>query len=243
MLKVKNLTKSFGKFKAVDNVSFEISDDELVAIIGPNGAGKSTLYNLITGRLIPDSGEVYFNGERINGLPPHRICQKGLSLSFQIVNLFDDFTPFENVRVPVISRLRKYRNIFTPIASISELNEETKKIMESVNLSDTGFHTKFLPHSEKKRIELTIGLGVKPSFLLLDEPTAGMGAKEVEFVINLIKKISKEMKVAVVFTEHDLDVVFNISERIIVMNRGCIVKDGPPTEIKTDEQVKEIYGF
>jgi branched-chain amino acid transport system ATP-binding protein len=243
MLKVKNVTKTFGKFMAIDNVSLEFGYDELVSIIGPNGAGKSTLYGLITGLIAPDKGEILFNGERIDRILPYQICRKGISLSFQISNLFNEFLAFENVRLSVVSRLRKYINPYKPIGKMADLNEEAEQCSKIANISNPRIPVKFLPHAGKKSIELAMALGTKPLLLLLDEPTAGMGAEEVAAIINVIKKVRDEKHITVVFTEHDLDIVFDIAPRVIVMNRGRIVKDGTPAEVKEDEEVRRIYGF
>ena len=243
MLSVQNLKKSFGRLAAVDNVNVEFGDNELVAIIGPNGAGKSTFFNLVTGLLRPDSGEIYFEGERIDGLPPNVICRRGISLSFQVANLFSEFTSFENVRSAVSASLRKYVNLFTPIGKIKELHMRTEQIVEKIGLSDTCFPCKVLPHAEKKLTDLAISLGMKPKLLLLDEPTAGVGSEEVKIVTDLIKKILNERNMTIIFTEHDLDVVFGIAYRVIVMNRGKIIKDGDPSDVRQDEQVRELYGL
>jgi len=243
MLRVKNLKKSFGRLAAVDDVTLEFGHNELVAIIGPNGAGKSTFFNLITGLLHPDSGEIYFEGDRIDGLEPFKICRLGISLSFQIANLFHEFTSFENVRSAVSASLQKYSNLFTPIGKIKELHGRTGQIMGEVGLSNTLFPCKFLPHAEKKLTDLAISLGTKPKLLLLDEPTAGMGSEEVKIVTHLIKRILNEMNVAIIFTEHDLEVVFGTASRIIVMNRGKVIKDADPSEVRQDEQVRQLYGF
>jgi branched-chain amino acid transport system ATP-binding protein len=241
-LEIRNLTKEFGKLRAVNNVSFEVQKGSLVAIIGPNGAGKSTLFNLFTGYFAVSSGKVIFKDEEITNLPPYKILQKGISRSFQVSNIFPDLTAFENVRIGVLSHRRKSMKLLTLVDEMDEINEETLKILKMVELSnenDTVANT--LSHGDQKRLEIGIALTSEPALLLLDEPTAGMAPEETVNTVNLIKDISKKQNTTIVFTEHDLNVVFSIAERIIVLQQGIIIGDGTGEEIKGNKKVKEAY--
>lgn len=241
-LEIRNLTKEFGKLRAVNNVSFEVRKGSLVAIIGPNGAGKSTLFNLFTGYFAVSSGKVIFKDEDITNLPPYKILQKGISRSFQVSNIFPDLTAFENVRIGVLSHRRKSMKLLSLVDEMDEINEETLKILKMVELSnenDTVANT--LSHGDQKRLEIGIALTSEPALLLLDEPTAGMAPEETVNTVNLIKDISKKQNTTIVFTEHDLNVVFSIAERIIVLQQGIIIGDGTGEEIKGNKKVKEAY--
>jgi branched-chain amino acid transport system ATP-binding protein len=241
-LEIRNLTKEFGKLRAVNNVSFEVQKGSLVAIIGPNGAGKSTLFNLFTGYFAVSSGKVIFKDEEITNLPPYKILQKGISRSFQVSNIFPDLTAFENVRIGVLSHRRKSMKLLSLVDEMDEINEETLKTLKMVELSnenDTVANT--LSHGDQKRLEIGIALTSEPALLLLDEPTAGMAPEETVNTVNLIKDISKKQNTTIVFTEHDLNVVFSIAERIIVLQQGIIIGDGTGEEIKGNKKVKEAY--
>jgi branched-chain amino acid transport system ATP-binding protein len=241
-LEIRNLTKEFGKLSAVNNVSFEVQKGSVVAIIGPNGAGKSTLFNLVTGYFAVSSGKIFFKDKEITDLPPYKILQKGISRSFQVSNIFPDLTAFENVRIGVLSHRRKGMKLFSLVEEMDEINEETSKLLKAVGLSnenDTVAST--LSHGDQKRLEIGIALTNEPALLLLDEPTAGMAPEETANTVNLIKDISNKQNTTIVFTEHDLNVVFSIAERIIVLQQGSIIADGTGEEIKGNKKVKEAY--
>jgi branched-chain amino acid transport system ATP-binding protein len=241
-LEIRNLTKEFGKLSAVNNVSFEVQKGSVVAIIGPNGAGKSTLFNLVTGYFAVSSGKIFFKDEEITDLPPYKILQKGISRSFQVSNIFPNLTAFENVRIGVLSHRRKSMKLFSLVEEMDEINEETSKLLKALGLSnenDTVAST--LSHGDQKKLEIGIALTNEPALLLLDEPTAGMAPEETVNTVNLIKDISNKQNTTIVFTEHDLNVVFSIAERIIVLQQGSIIADGTGEEIKGNKKVKEAY--
>ena len=241
-LEIRNLTKEFGKLRAVNNVSFEVQKGSVVAIIGPNGAGKSTLFNLITGYFAVSSGKIIFKDEEITNLPPFKVLQKGVSRSFQVSNIFPDLTAFENVRIGVLSHRRKGMKLFSLVEEMDEINEETLKILKAVGLSnENNTVASVLSHGDQKRLEIGIALTSEPALLLLDEPTAGMAPEETVNTVNLIKDISNKQNTTIVFTEHDLNVVFSIAERIIVLQQGIIIGDGTGEEIKGNKKVKEAY--
>ena len=240
MLKVTSISKAFDGFKAVNNANLTVEKGEIVAVIGPNGAGKTTLFNLITGIIKPDSGKVLFKGEDIAGLPPYEVCRKRISRSFQIVNVFQRLTVFENVQISVLSRQKKTWNLFTPSTKLAI--KETDEILESVGLiHKKGRTTALLSHGDRKVLEIAMALGGNPEFLILDEPTAGMAAEETSRSIDLIKKLSQTMGLTILFCEHDMEIVFGIANRIMVMVRGATVIQGSCEEVRCNEAVQDAY--
>ena len=240
MIRVENLKKSFGGLMAVSDVSFELAEGEITSIIGTNGAGKTTLFNLLTGHIKPDAGEIFFKGNRITGLPPYRICKMGIGRSFQKANIFPRLTVFENVQVALMSWGKKSRNIF--LASRNLMVEETNEILESIGLGGKE-HLKagLLAHGDQRLLEIGITLGSHPDLILLDEPTAGMSPEESQSAVKLVQKIAKEMNLTVLFIEHDMNVVFGISEKVRVMHIGRVIAEGTPEEIRANQEVQKIY--
>ncbi len=240
MLRVENLRKSFGGFVAVQDANLEVGEGEVVAVIGPNGAGKTTLFNLITGQLVPDSGRVIFKGENIAGLPLHRICKKGISRSYQVVNIFNRMSVFENVQVAVLSRLKKTLNLFVPARKMAV--EQTLEILDSVGLTDKAdYISGSLSHGDQKVLEMAIALGTDPQLLILDEPTAGMSPEETAFALELIKKLNREMGLTILFCEHDMELVFTIAQRIMVMQQGKTIIEDNPEKVRRDPLVQAAY--
>ena len=240
MFRAEGLTKSFEGFVAVREVSFQIEEGELSCIIGPNGAGKTTLFNLLTGHLRPDKGRILFENKEITGLSPHKICRKGIGRSFQITNIFPRLSAFENVQVAVMSWRRKSRNIF--LRAQKMLRQETEEIIESVGLGDKMEITAgLLAHGDQRRLEICIALGSHPKFLLLDEPTAGMSPAESSETVELIQRLARQWQLTLLFIEHDMNVVFGISEKIRVMHMGAIMAEGTPEEIRANGEVQRIY--
>jgi branched-chain amino acid transport system ATP-binding protein len=240
MLKVENLHKSFSGFKAVNGANLDVKKGEIVAVIGPNGAGKTTLFNLVTGILKPDSGRVFFKDEEITGFAPYQVCKKGLSRSFQVVNVFSRLTVFENVRVSVLARENRTWNMVTPAKKI--VTPETERIIESVGLiSRKDRVSTALSHGERKVLEIAIALGGNPEFLILDEPTAGMSPEETGRCIDLIRKLSKDFGLTILFCEHDMELVFAIANRIMVMVRGATIVQGPCDEVRCNQAVQDAY--
>jgi ABC-type branched-subunit amino acid transport system ATPase component len=226
ILRVENLVKRFGDFTALNGVSLAIRGDGVTAIIGPNGAGKTTLINVITGRLKPDSGRIFFMGRDITGASPHKIVRLGIARTFQIINLFRSLSVYQNV---LISSLSKKGSDVDVDGIIKRLGLDGYRDTEVYKL----------PHGLQRLVEIAVALATKPRLLLLDEPTAGLNVDEKRDVASLISEIAKQ--IPVVLVEHDMDIVFSISKRIIVMNRGEVIADGPPSEIADNARVKEIY--
>lgn len=240
MLRVESVTKSFGGFMAVKNANLDVQQGEIVAVIGPNGAGKTTLFNLITGILKPDSGKVFFKNEDITGLPPYEVCKKRISRSFQIVNVFPRLTVFENVQVSVLSQKGKTWNLFTPSNRL--VVEETVEILNNVGLIDKKDRTSaLLSHGDRKLLEIAIALGGNPEFLILDEPTAGMSPEETSRCIDLIKHLSDKLGLTILFCEHDMELVFAIAQRIMVMVRGTTIIQDTCNEVRCRKEVQDAY--
>ena len=240
ILHVDDLVKSFDGFKAVAGVSFHIEKGEICSIIGPNGAGKSTVFNLITGHLPLDRGQVVFNGIDISRMPAHRICRLGLGRSFQRINIFPRLTVFENIQAGVLSHRGKSLSFFTAVKDLFE--KETDEIIENVGLQDHRDELSgSIAYGYQKQLELGIALANEPKMLLLDEPTAGMSAQETKATIELIIKIVKDKGLTLLFTEHDMSVVFTISERILILSQGQLIASGPPNEVRENPDVQKIY--
>ena len=240
ILEARGLSKSFGGIRAVNDVSLQIEKGELSSIIGPNGAGKSTLFNLFTGHLGPDSGRVFFKNKDITNLPPYKISRMGMGRSFQRVNIFPELTVFENIQLSLLSGQGKGRDLFSQANEI--LIEETEYVLGIVGLADQKkTFAGLLSHGDQKRLEVGIALGGNPEILLLDEPTAGMSPEETRNFTRFIKSLAKDQALTVVFVEHDMNVVFEISDKIRVMDQGAIIATGRPEEIKANEEVQRIY--
>jgi branched-chain amino acid transport system ATP-binding protein len=240
MLQVEAVNKSFEDFMAVSGANLTVGKGEIVAVIGPNGAGKTTLFNLITGALKRDRGKIIFKGEDISELPPHEICKKGISRSYQIVNIFPRLTVFKNVQVAVLSRQRKSRKLFQPAENM--VVTETKDILESVGLLDKAHGVAgALSHGDQKILEIAIALGNEPELLILDEPTAGMSPEETSATMELIKRLAQMRGLTILFCEHDMDIVFSIAESIMVMHQGRTLIQGGPEEVRKNSFVQEAY--
>ncbi len=240
LLRVENATMSFDGFIAINDVSINVEKGQLACIIGPNGAGKSTLFNLITGHLTPTEGKVYFHDQDITGKAPHTICQFGMGRSFQRTNIFPRLSVFENVQVAVLSHTRKTLNFLTPTRNL--VQAETYALLEDVGLVDEAHSTSgTLSYGFQKQLELGITLASDPEILLLDEPTAGMSPQETTNSIALIERITRERGLTLLFTEHDMDVVFSVAEKITVLHQGAVLAEGAPDEVKDNPDVQRIY--
>jgi branched-chain amino acid transport system ATP-binding protein len=240
MLEVRDLRKAFDGFQAVAGVSFTVARGRVHAIIGPNGAGKTTLFNLITGHLRPDAGRVVFQGREITGLPPHEICRLGMGRSFQRTNIFPRLTVFQNVQAAFISHRGRGLDLWRRVDRL--YREETEAVLASVGLLDkAGEVSAFLSHGNQKQLELAIALASEPQLLLLDEPTAGMSAAETRGSIALVSRITRERGLTLLFTEHDMAVVFSIAEVITVLHQGRVIAEGAPSEVRQDPEVRRVY--
>lgn len=240
ILKVEEVTKSFEGLIAVDHVSFQVEEGELSSIIGCNGAGKTTLFNILTGRIRPDMGHILFREQSIKGLLPHEICRKGVGRSFQVINIFPRLSTFDNVHVAILSQRKKDGNMFHRSERL--LREETNAVLESVELQDERHRMAgLLSHGDQRRLDVGISLATQPNILLLDEPTAGMSPGESIRTMELIQRLGRERGLTILFIEHDMNVVFGISEKVRVMHQGRMIADGAPEIVKANELVQKVY--
>jgi len=240
ILAVKNLYKSFGGLEAVKDVSFELEKGQLLAMIGPNGAGKSTCFNLINGQLRPDHGRIIIMGKEINGSKPRDVWKLGVGRTFQITSTFASMTVLENVQM---ARLSYHRRTNSLLRKVSQLYvDESLDLLKRVGIEDqAGRACGVLAYGDLKRVELAVALANKPGLLLMDEPTAGMGPVQRQTLMELTRNIVRTRNIGVLFTEHDMDVVFNYADRIIVLSRGELMAEGSPAEVQDNAKVKEIY--
>lgn len=240
LLKVEALNKSFGGLQAVHQVNLEIEAGEMSSIIGPNGAGKTTFFNLLTGFLPKDAGRVFFKGKDISRLSPPQICREGMGRGFQVSSIFPRFTVFDNVHVALLVHKGRALDFFSGARGL--LGEEALAILEEVGLADQArLLSKSLAHGDQKRLDIAIALASEPELLLLDEPTAGMNPKESFKIMEMVVHIARSRAMTVVFIEHDMDIVFSISDRIRVMHMGRLFAEGKPEEIRENREVKQIY--
>ena len=240
LLEVAGITRSFGGFQALGGVTLRVEAGEISAVIGPNGAGKTTLFNVITGHLAPDSGRVGFAGRDITGQPPHAICRLGLARSFQRTNIFPRLSVFENVQIAILSHERRAYGLWTPAHGLAR--ERTMAVLEDVGLAGRAADPSGrLSYGDQKQLELGIALALEPTLLLLDEPTAGMSPQETRSTVALVARIARERKLTVLFTEHDMEVVFSVAQRIRVLHQGRVIADGAPEEIRGLAEVKRVY--
>ncbi|MDJ0821025.1 MAG: ABC transporter ATP-binding protein [Paracoccaceae bacterium] len=240
ILETRGLTKNFGGLVAVDDVSFALQKGELLALIGPNGAGKSTCFNMLMGQLPPTSGEVYLDGDRITGLGPRQIWRLGVGRTFQITATYASMTVVENVQMALLSHNGEIFRVL-PFAH-RMYRDQALALLDMVGMAaQADRHCAVLAYGDLKRMELAIALAHEPKLLLMDEPTAGMAPRERVALMELTARIVAEQGVSVLFTEHDMDVVFGHAHRIMVLNRGALIAEGNAAEIRANPLVQEVY--
>ena len=230
-LKIENLSKSFGGLTAVNRVTFQVREGEILGLIGPNGSGKTTIFNLISGFLTPDTGNIHLGEESLVGLKPHQICKRGIGRTFQIVKPFSNLSVMRNVRVAVFNRERE----------ISGASRQSESLLEFVGLwSKRNEPASSLTLVERKRLELARSLATRPKFLLLDEVMAGLTPVAQQQMIELVKKI-REGGITIIVIEHTMRIIMNISDRILVLCFGEIIAQGAPREVAQDPNVIKSY--
>jgi branched-chain amino acid transport system ATP-binding protein len=240
VLEVHGLSKSFGGFRAVSEVDLAVAEGEVAAVIGPNGAGKSTLFNLITGHLQPTAGRVLVDKRDVTGVAPYKICSMGLGRSFQRTNIFPKLSVLENVQAAFLAHRGQGPNFWS--RSNRLCRGEAVALLASIGLAEqTRVVAGTLSYGNQKQLELGIALASDPKILLLDEPTAGMSASETHETIALIERIARERRLTLLFTEHDMAVVFSIAQRIAVMHQGRVIAHGDPAAVRADAQVRRVY--
>lgn len=242
ILQVSHLTKRFGGVTAVSDVSLDVTPKETLAIIGPNGAGKTTFYNLLSGRMIPTEGTILFEGQDITGLPPHRISRMGVSRSFQLNNIFNEMTVRENVEVALTAyhgQSRRWSNIASRNRPIQQ---EADTLLERLSLNDLAQRRAgVISYGDKRLVEIAMVLATRPQLVLLDEPTAGMTPDETHRVTALVNSLAATGDYTFLITEHDMGVVFDVADRILVMHRGQTLALGSPQEVKMNPEVRQAY--
>jgi len=252
VLRTDGLTKAFGRLVAVDDVNVAIDSEDITSIIGPNGAGKTTFYNLLSGQYTPTEGQVHLrpreNGHLaddlvdVTGEKPYEIGRLGLSRAYQINNVFEGLTVLDNVRIALISRDSRMLDLTTRAQHDEELTREAREIIDLIRLEGVAeTECANLSHGDTRKVEIGIALGTDPSVVLLDEPTAGMNVSETDRMVDLVRRLDEETDTTFVLTEHDMEVVNGISDRILVLDNGALIAEGTPEEVMADERVKEAY--
>jgi len=242
LLQIRKLYKSFGRVSAAHDVNLDFESGVLTSIIGPNGAGKSTLINLLSGALRPDSGQILLEGRDITHLPIHHRVRLGLCRSFQVVNVFPNLTVFDNLQIPVLALMKRAHRIFRPVKREVEAHRRVAEILERVGLgAEAQTPASALSHGDQRLLEVGIALAARPKLLFLDEPTSGMNPVERSRVLENIRNLAQRQETTFVIVEHDMDVVFSLSDRVIVLHYGVVIGDGTTEAIRNNPKVREVY--
>jgi len=240
VLEVRGLAKSFGGVRAVAGIDLDLAAGELLAMIGPNGAGKSTCFNLLNGQLRPDAGSIRYRGREIAGLAPRAVWRLGVGRTFQVTATFGSMTVAENVQVALLAHHRRLHGLYSRVARL--YRDEALALLARVGMEDQAERAcAVLAYGDLKRVELAVALVNRPGLLLMDEPTAGMAPAERAELMALVAALVRERGIAVLFTEHDMDVVFAHADRIVVLNRGEVIAAGTPDTVRADPRVREVY--
>jgi branched-chain amino acid transport system ATP-binding protein len=240
LLRIKEIHKDFSGLKVLEGVNIAVRKGERHAVIGPNGAGKTTLFNIISGRFKPSGGSITFKNQDITGKPPHLLNRLGIARSFQITNVFQEITVFDNVRSGVRCHHGLRYHFFKKPDRAREINRKTEKIVEEMGLTDVSHvPASALSYGRQRALEIGITLSTEPELILLDEPTAGMTREETAGAIKMIDRVTAGRTLIII--EHDMDVVFSLADTISVLHYGSILASGPPEAIKNDQRVKDAY--
>jgi branched-chain amino acid transport system ATP-binding protein len=242
LLVAESIGKAYGDFWAVRHFAASFAQGRLTSIIGPNGAGKTTLVNMLTGMARPDHGRVVLDGQDVTGLAIHERVRRGISRSFQITSVFADLTVLDNVLVPVFARRNQAHRLFRRRETDTDSRAEAFDLLEQVGLAHAARQrVRVLPHGDKRMLEIAMAIAPRPRLCFLDEPTTGMNPSERAQVLGLIGRLHESGRTTFVVIEHDMDVVFSVSEWILVMHRGGLLSEGPPASVREDERVREVY--
>lgn len=240
ILETRDLSHDFNGLKVLEQVNFSARQGERHAIIGPNGAGKTTFFNLVTGVYIPRSGKILFKNTDVTRAKPYRLTRMGLGRSFQITSIFQRQTPFENIRLAILSKNRVRFNIFRRVDRMEEINAQTREVLREIDLeNEAHLPTSTLSYGKQRSLDLGMALAMEPELLLFDEPTAGMSRDESRAAVELIRRLTEGRTMVIV--EHDMDVVFSLADRITVLHHGEILATGTPGEVKENDAVKKAY--
>jgi branched-chain amino acid transport system ATP-binding protein len=242
LLQIENLNKSFGRVQAAVNINLTFEQGVLTSIIGPHGAGKSTLINMLSGSLPADAGRIIFEGLDITDMPIHRRVRLGLCRSFQVVNVFPELSVFDNIQLPALAVGNRTRRLFGSLASETAVHREVNEIIELIGLAaEAGTIASALSHGDARVLEVGIAMAARPKLLFLDEPTAGMNPLERVRILENIRRLSDQGRTTFVIVEHDMDIVFSLSQRVIVLHYGEVIGDGTTQEVKSNPRVREVY--
>jgi branched-chain amino acid transport system ATP-binding protein len=242
ILAVRDLARRFGNLAAVDGIDLEVTQGTVTALIGPNGAGKTTVFNLMTGALRPDRGSVLLNGTMLTGLPPERIVRAGLVRTFQITQVFPGLSAIDGVTVARLARLGRSWRPFRSADQEMVARRDAAVLLEAVGLSDVAEQiVSTLSHADQKLVEVAMALACDPAVLLLDEPTGGLAPEETGGMIRLLQRVASERGVTVLLIEHDMEAVFAVAQRIVVLHQGKILADGAPEAVRRMPAVREVY--
>lgn len=246
LLEVRDLVKRFGGFTAVDGVNFCVEAGTIHAIIGPNGAGKTTLFRLLTGLHAPSAGKILLAGQNIAGHSPHHITRLGLAQSFQLTTIFPALTVREQVMFALIAKTRESFDLFASLRAAftgeHQNGARTMALLSEIGLADrAGELAARLSHGDQRALDVALALATGPRVLLLDEPTAGMSPFETERMVEMIQRLAQEFNLTVLFSEHDMNVVFGISDRITVLHRGQVIAEGNALDIQSNAEVTAVY--
>nr|WP_235913531.1 ABC transporter ATP-binding protein [Pseudoroseomonas coralli] len=234
------MVKAWGGLRAVDGVSFTLAPGEMLALIGPNGAGKSTCFNMLNGQIRPDAGRVRLAGRDVTGLPPRAIWRLGVGRTFQVTATFASMTVLDNVRMALLSHARRLLGLWRPAAR--EFTAEAEALLTRVGMADqAGRPCGVLAYGDLKRLELAMALANQPHLLLMDEPTAGMAPAERMALMAETAAVARAGGIAVLFTEHDMDVVFTHADRVLVLDGGRLIAGGAPEAVRADPRVRQVY--
>jgi branched-chain amino acid transport system ATP-binding protein len=240
VLAVSALSKAYGGVQALRDVSFELGAGERVALIGPNGAGKTTCFNILNGQIAPDAGEVRLDGASLAGLSPHEIARRGVGRTFQVAALFGSMSVRENVQMALLSGRRLERSLRA--SAFAACAGDARRLLERVGLAEHAERAcALLAYGALKRLELAVALAQQPRVLLMDEPTAGMALAERGELMTLASDLARSENIAVLFTEHDMDVVFGFASRVLVLHLGELIAQGTPEAVRGDARVREVY--
>ena len=240
LLQLERLKRSFGGVRAVDDVSFSLSAGEIVALIGPNGAGKSTLFNLIDGQLAPQTGRVLFNGESLTASSTAQRTKLGIGRTFQVAQVFATLTVLQNVQLALVAAMGGTSNVSNLLWDVKI--EAANALLAQVGLQRfAGDSAASLAYGDVKRLELALALAAKPRLLLMDEPTAGMAASERSALMKTVVALAEAGSMAVLFTEHSMEVVFGFARRVLVLSAGQLIADGTPEAIRANPEVQRLY--
>ena len=242
LLEIDELSRRFGGLLAVDRVTMRVEEGEVRAVIGPNGAGKSTLFNLITGVLKPTQGNIRFAGETVTGLPVPRICQRGISRTFQLTALFAEMSARDNVRLAAQARERRRWRFYGGGAVFDATGRRADRALDRLGLAPIADHTAgLLSHGDQRLLEVAMALAQEPRLLLLDEPTQGLSVEETAQAVETLAELLTDGNMTVLLVEHDMEVVFRLAQQITVLHRGAVIADGPPQMVRDNPEVQRAY--